>query len=56
MKKRIAVAIAAALICAPPGVFAGQAEADKWINKEFQPSTLSKAEQKKEMADRKSVV
>ena len=50
MKKRIAVAIAAALICAPPGVFAGQAEADKWINKEFQPSTLSKAEQKKEMA------
>ena len=50
MKKRIAVAIAAAFICAPPGVFAGQAEADKWINKEFQPSTLSKAEQKKEMA------
>jgi len=50
MKKRIAVAIAAALICAPPGVFAGQAEAEKWINKEFQPSTLSKAEQKKEMA------
>jgi len=50
MKKRIAVAIAAALICVPPGVFAGQAEADKWINKEFQPSTLSKAEQKKEMA------
>ena len=50
MKKRIAVAIAAALVCASPGVFAGQAEADKWINKEFQPSTLSKAEQKKEMA------
>jgi len=50
MKKRIAVAIAAALICVPPGVFAGQAEADKWINKEFQPSTLSKAQQKEEMA------
>jgi len=50
MKTRIAVAIAAALICAPLGVFAGQAEAEKWVNSEFQPSTLSKAKQMEEMA------
>ncbi len=50
MKTRIAVAIAAALICAPFGVFAGQAEAEKWVNNEFQPSTLSKAKQMEEMA------
>jgi glycerol transport system substrate-binding protein len=50
MKTRIAVATAAALICTPPGVFAGKAEAEKWINSEFQPSTLSKQEQMEEMA------
>ena len=30
-------------------VFAGKADAGKWINNEFQPSTLSKSEQKAEM-------
>jgi len=50
MKTRIAVAIAAALICASPGTFAGKAEAGKWINSEFQPSTLSKEKQMDEMA------
>ncbi|HXK57045.1 MAG TPA: carbohydrate ABC transporter substrate-binding protein, partial [Gammaproteobacteria bacterium] len=50
MKTTIAVAIAAALISASPGIFAGKAEAEKWINSEFQPSTLSKEEQMKEMA------
>ena len=29
--------------------FAGKEEAAKWISKEFQPSTLSKSEQKSEM-------
>jgi len=50
MKTRIAVAIATALICASPAVFAGKAEAEKWISSEFQPSTLSKAQQMDEMA------
>lgn len=50
MKTRIAVAIAAALICASPGIMAGKAEAEKWINSEFQPSTLSKEQQMEEMA------
>jgi glycerol transport system substrate-binding protein len=38
----------AAMAFASPGQ-AGQAEAEKWINDEFQPSTLSKADQMKEM-------
>ncbi|MCB1860950.1 MAG: carbohydrate ABC transporter substrate-binding protein, partial [Gammaproteobacteria bacterium] len=50
MKTRIAVALAAALICASPGIMAGTAEAEKWINSEFQPSTLSKEQQMEEMA------
>ncbi|MCP5418854.1 MAG: carbohydrate ABC transporter substrate-binding protein [Chromatiaceae bacterium] len=50
MTSKIAVAIAAALISAPSAVFAGEAEAEKWINSEFQPSTLSKEEQMAEMA------
>ncbi|MCB1871883.1 MAG: carbohydrate ABC transporter substrate-binding protein, partial [Gammaproteobacteria bacterium] len=50
MKTRIAVALAAALISAAPGIMAGTAEAEKWINSEFQPSTLSKEQQMEEMA------
>ena len=50
MTSKIAVAIAAALISAPSAVFADEAEAEKWINSEFQPSTLSKEEQMAEMA------
>ena len=29
--------------------FAGESEAKKWVDNEFQPSTLSKADQMKEM-------
>ena len=29
--------------------FAGESEAKKWVNDEFQPSTISKADQMKEM-------
>ena len=29
--------------------FAGESEAKKWVDNEFQPSTLSKADQLKEM-------
>ena len=36
------------LLCAVPA-FAGTDEAKKWIDSEFQPSTLSKDEQMKEM-------
>ncbi len=38
-----------ALIAAAPSALAGSAEAEKWINDEFQPSVLSKDEQKAEM-------
>ncbi len=50
MKIRILAAGAAisALASAGPS-FAGMAEAEKWIDEEFQPSTLSKEEQMKEM-------
>ncbi len=50
MKARFAAAAAVAALCIQPAAFAGTAEAEKWINNEFQPSTLSKAEQKEEMA------
>jgi glycerol transport system substrate-binding protein len=43
-----AVAVAALVSFAPPA-FAGMAEAEKWIDSEFQPSALSKADQMKEM-------
>jgi len=50
MRKQLlaAVAIAAALAFQGPA-WAGMAEAEKWINDEFQPSVLSKDEQKAEM-------
>ncbi|MGD2171441.1 MAG: ABC transporter substrate-binding protein [Gammaproteobacteria bacterium] len=42
-----AVAILAALSAQP--VFAGMAEAEKWVDNEFQPSSLSRAQQLEEM-------
>ena len=50
MKRRIVIAAAAAGLCFQSSVFAGQAEAEKWVNDEFQPSTLSKSAQMEEMA------
>ncbi|OED39232.1 ABC transporter substrate-binding protein [Chromatiales bacterium (ex Bugula neritina AB1)] len=49
MKSMLAVAISAALTMAANSATAGSAEAEKWINEEFQPSTLSKEEQMSEM-------
>ncbi|HEY9104357.1 ABC transporter substrate-binding protein [Chitinimonas sp.] len=47
MVKKLVVAIACAF--AAPVVMAGTAEAQKWIDSEFQPSTLSKQQQADEM-------
>lgn len=50
MKSRVALAVAAAMaLMSSQGVYAGIAEAEKWIGEEFQPSTLSKEDQLKEM-------
>ena len=49
MKSLLSVAIASALAVASHGVLAGASEAQKWIDEEFQPSTLSKDEQLSEM-------
>jgi len=50
MKLKLMATVAAlALLNGSSGAFAGKAEAEKWINSEFQPSVLSKAEQMKEM-------
>jgi len=46
--RKIAMAAAVAL-CLQPAVHAGKADADKWVNDEFQPSTLSKNQQSAEM-------
>jgi len=48
MIRKIAIAAAVAL-CIQPAAYAGKAEANKWVNNEFQPSTLSKAQQSSEM-------
>ncbi len=50
MKTRIAVTVAVAALCFHSAAMAGKAEAEKWVNNEFQPSTLSKVDQMKEMA------
>ena len=50
MKRQIAIAAAVAGFCIQASAFAGQAEAEKWVNNEFQPSTLSKSAQMEEMA------
>ena len=50
MKYRMhAVAFAAAALALGQGAWAGEAEAKKWIDAEFQPSTLSKDQQAAEM-------
>ena len=47
--KHPAVALAVATLLATSGVQAGEAEARKWIDSEFQPSTLNKDQQLAEM-------
>ncbi len=50
MIKRLVTASAlAALLAGPVGAQAGMDEAKKWVDSEFQPSTLSQTEQMKEM-------
>ena len=48
-KTKIAAAAVVAAIGLTGSAFAGMDEAQKWIDGEFQPSTLSKAEQLTEM-------
>src|ERR1700716_3389828 len=47
--QRTAIAAAAALLVWGHTAWAGEAEAKKWIDSEFQPSTLSKDKQQAEM-------
>ncbi|MCB2101648.1 MAG: carbohydrate ABC transporter substrate-binding protein, partial [Rhodobacterales bacterium] len=49
MKLRLMTTVAALALCWAAPSQAGMAEAEKWINGEFQPSVLSKADQMKEM-------
>jgi len=49
MRQLTAVAVSAAISLASGAALAGTAEAEKWVNDEFQPSTLSKEDQMKEM-------
>jgi len=49
MKSLVAIAVSAALTIASGQAIAGSAEAEQWINDEFQPSTLSAEEQMAEM-------
>lgn len=49
MKIKIVVAATLATFVFQGSAYAGAAEAEKWINDEFQPSTLSKEDQMKEM-------
>lgn len=49
MKSLLSVAIATALTVASHSAYAGAEEAQKWIDEEFQPSTLSKEEQLSEL-------
>ncbi len=49
MKMRYTTLALAAAICVAHGASAGEAEARKWIDSEFQPSTLSKDQQTAEM-------
>ena len=41
--------VSAALLAFTSSSFAGEKEAKKWVNDEFQPSTISKSQQMKEM-------
>jgi len=49
MKSITAIAVAAACTFTTVNALAGTAEAEKWVNDEFQPSTLSIEDQMKEM-------
>ncbi|MBT7942434.1 MAG: carbohydrate ABC transporter substrate-binding protein, partial [Alphaproteobacteria bacterium] len=50
MRAQILAAVTgAALVMSAGTSHAGQAEAKKWVDNEFQPSTLSKSDQMKEM-------
>jgi glycerol transport system substrate-binding protein len=49
IKKLVTATALAALLAGPAGVQAGMDEAKKWVGDEFQPSTLSQADQLKEM-------
>ena len=50
MKRNLSVVAAAVFVAAlTSSAFAGEQEAKRWIDKEFQPSVLSKADQMKEM-------
>ena len=49
MRKLLASATALSLICGAGSAFAGMAEAEKWVDSEFQPSVLSRDEQLAEM-------
>ena len=49
MRTGIAVAAAAVALGVSQAGYAGMAEAEKWIDEEFRPSTLSKADQMQEM-------
>ncbi len=49
IKKFVTAAALTALLAGPVSAMAGTAEAEKWVDSEFQPSTLSKADQMKEM-------
>ena len=49
MRTKIAVAVAAGVLGISQAGHAGTAEAEKWIDSEFQPSTLSRADQSAEM-------
>ena len=49
MRTKIAVAVAVGVLGLSQAGHAGTAEAEKWIDGEFQPSTLSKADQMTEM-------
>ena len=50
MRNRLLAAVAAAAVMSWSGAsLAGMEEAERWIDSEFQPSTLSRAEQLQEM-------
>ena len=48
-RKVVAASVAAAVALYASASLAGMEEAKKWVDDEFQPSTLSKADQMKEM-------
>lgn len=49
MNRRLKLSVVIGALIVPPLANAGMEEAERWINDEFQPSTLSKEDQVKEM-------